>query len=154
MSRIRSATTIARPPDEVFAYVSTPRTWPAWQPSSLGVAGATGHSLDVAERFNEQYIMAGRRGSRDWFVRERDPGRRWMIEAVPSGGGSGTLVYAFTPLDGGTRVECEFEYDMGNVVLSLLDALVLRRRVAGESTAALLRLKERLESGSAAAAAR
>jgi uncharacterized protein YndB with AHSA1/START domain len=145
MSRIVSVTTIARPPSEVFDYVTTPRNWPAWHPSSLGVTGDAGHSLDVGERCTEQYIVAGRRGVTDWFVRERQPDRRWVIEAQPSGGGSGTITYTLSPDGEGTRFEREFVYQMPNAVLAILDALVLRRRIEAESAEAMRRLKDRLE---------
>jgi uncharacterized protein YndB with AHSA1/START domain len=146
MSRIVGVTTIARPPLEVFDYVTTPRNWPAWHPSSLSVTGPTDHPLDVGERCTEQYIVAGRRGVTDWFVRERDPGRRWVIEAQPAGGGSGTITYTLTPADGGTRFERRFDYEMPNAFLAMLDALVLRRRIAAEANEALRRLKAILES--------
>jgi uncharacterized protein YndB with AHSA1/START domain len=146
MSRVRTSATIARSPAEVFAYVTTPRTWPAWQQWTLGTIGDTHHSLDVAERFTEQYVMGGRRGGREWFVRERDPERRWTIEMHPQGGGSGTLTYEFSADGAGTLVECEFEYDMPNVALRVFDALVMRRRVEAEAAEGMRRLKERLES--------
>jgi uncharacterized protein YndB with AHSA1/START domain len=148
MSRILSVTTIERPPVEVFDYVTTPRNWPAWHPSSLSVTGDADHSLGVGERCTEQYIVAGRRGVTGWFVREREPDRRWVIEAQPSGGGSGTITYTLSPEDGATRFEREFVYEMPNAFLRILDALVLRRRIEAESNEAMRRLKERLESAS------
>jgi uncharacterized protein YndB with AHSA1/START domain len=147
MSRIVGTTTIARSPGDAFDFATTPRNWPAWHPSSLSVTGTTDHSLDVGERCTEQYIVAGRRGVTDWFVRERDPGRRWVIEAQPEGGGSGTITYTLTPQDGGTRFERRFEYAMPNAFLAIVDALVLRRRIEVESNEALRRLKAILEAG-------
>src|SRR5437867_6277649 len=50
MTQIATSIQIARPRDEVFAFVTTPGNWPKWHPSSLGVRGATDHSLAVGER--------------------------------------------------------------------------------------------------------
>ncbi len=147
MSRSRTETTISRPPAVVFDYVTTPRNWPAWHPSSLSVTGATDHSLDVGERCTEYYMAAGRRGVTDWFVRERLPNTRWVIEAQPSGGGSGTIVYTLTEVPEGTRFERLFDYEMPNLFLTIFDALVLRRRIQAESAEAMRRLKGKLEGG-------
>ena len=140
VARVRTVTTIARPPAAVFDYVTTPRYWPRWQPSSLSVTGDTGHSIDVGERCTEQSIVAGRRGVTEWFVRERQPNTRWVIEAQPSPGGSGTITYTLTPDGAGTRFEREFEYEMPNLFLAVLDALIYRRRVEAESQEAMRRL--------------
>jgi uncharacterized protein YndB with AHSA1/START domain len=145
VARVRTVTTIARPPAAVFDYVTTPRYWPRWQPSSLSVTGDTGHSIDVGERCTEYYIVAGHRGSTDWFVRERQPDTRWVIEAQPSRGGSGTITYTLTPDGAGTRFERVFEYEMPNLFLGLLDALVYRGRVETEAQDAMRRLKAVLE---------
>ena len=146
MSRVVSRATIARSPEEVFSYVTTPGHWPEWHPSSLGVTGATDHSLAVGEEVTESFLVAGRRGSAHWTVHEREEPRRWVIFGQVEGGGTGTITYTLTPQDGGTAFEREFSYKMNNLLLALLDTLVLRRRIDAESTEALRRLTERLES--------
>ena len=145
MSRVVSRATIARLPGEVFSYVTTPGHWPEWHPSSLGVTGATDHSLAVGEEVTESFLVAGRRGKAVWTVRKREEPRHWVIFGQVEGGGTGTITYTLTPQDGGTAFEREFTYEMNNPLLALLDRLVLRRRIEGESTEALRRLKERLE---------
>ena len=145
MSRVVTRATIARPPEEVFAYVTTPSHWPEWHPSSLGVTGATDHSLVAGEEVTESFLVAGRRGKANWTVRERAEPRRWVIFGQVKGGGTGTIAYTLAPQDGGTLFEREFTYEMNNPLLALLDRLVLRRRIEAESSEALRRLKERLE---------
>lgn len=149
MSRIVSRATIARSLSEVFAYVTTPGHWPEWHPSSLGVTGATDHSLNVGEEATELFLVAGRRGRAHWTVREREEPRRWIIVGRVEGGGTGTIIYALTPQQGGTLFEREFTYVMNNSLLTLLDRLVLRRRIDAESAEALRRLKAQLERAAA-----
>jgi len=148
MSQVVTHATIARPPEEVFAYVTTPGHWPEWHPSSLGVTGATDHSLLVGEEVTESFLVAGRRGKARWTVQEREEPRRWVIFGQVEGGGTGTITYTLTPQDGGTFFEREFTYEMNNPLLALLDTLILRRRIEAESTEALRRLKARLERAS------
>jgi uncharacterized protein YndB with AHSA1/START domain len=146
MSRVVTRATIARPPEEVFAYVTTPGHWPEWHPSSRGVTGATDHSLAIGEEVTESFLVAGRRGKAKWTVRERAEPRRWAIFGQVEGGGTGTITYTLAPQEDGTSFEREFTYQMNNPLLALLDRLILRRRIEAESTEALRRLKKRLET--------
>ena len=62
MTRIYTTAQIHTPADRVFDYVTTPGNWPVWHPSSLGVGGATDHSLEPDEQVTEEFQVAGRRG--------------------------------------------------------------------------------------------
>ena len=145
MTRIRSEIQLNVPVEEVFDYVTTPGNWPNWHPSSLGVSGATDHPLEPGEKVTEEYLVAGRRGSVVWTVRERIPPRRWVIEGTVAGGGGGEITYTLTPQDDRTIFERDFVYTMPNALMALLDRLVLRRRVQAESAEALRRLRDVLE---------
>jgi hypothetical protein len=111
----------------------------------LGVDCATDHSLKPGEQVTEEYHVAGRRGRVVWTVREREARRRWVIDGLVEGGGSGTITYALTPHLEGTTFERGFVYAMPNPLLDIIDGLVFRRRVEAESTEALRRLKDVLE---------
>ncbi len=145
MTYIYTTIQIQTPIERVFDYVTTPGNWPRWHPSSLGVSGATDHSLEPGEQVTEEFRVAGRRGRVVWTVLEREAPRRWVIEGQVEGGGGGTITYTLAPHNSGTTFEREFVYDMPNPLLALLDRLLLRRRVEAESAEALRRLKEVLE---------
>lgn len=147
MTRVRTTIEIDRPVEQVFEYVTTPGHWPEWHPSSLGVTGETDHSLRLGEQVTEFFDVAGRKGTVVWTVSARELNRRWVIagEILDSPGG-GTVSYALTSVGQQTRFEREFVYSMPNALLSLLDRFVLRRRVEAESSEALRRLKQVLES--------
>ena len=144
MTCIRSRIQLHAPIEEVFDYVTTPGNWPTWHPSSLGVSGATCHSLEPGERVTEEYRVAGRCGRVTWTVREREAPRRWVIEGR-TGGGDGKIAYTLASHGDGTAFEREFVYSTSNPLLALLDKLVLRRRISAESAEALRRLKNVLE---------
>ena len=145
MTRIYTTIRIDEPAERLFEYVTTPGNWLAWHPSSLGVNGATDHSLEPGEQVTEEYLVAGRRGRVVWTVREREAPRRWVIDGDVEGGGGGTITYTLTPQAGDTFFEREFVYAMPNALLALLDRLVLRRRVEAESAEALRQLKAAVE---------
>ena len=146
MTRIHKTVQISAPMEYVFDYVTTPGNWPEWHPSSLGVSGATDHSLEPGEEVTEEYRVAGRLGRAVWTVRERVAPRRWVIEGRAEGGGGARITYTLTPReDYSTNFERELVYTMPNLLLALLDRLVLRRRVERESAEALRRLKDVLE---------
>lgn len=149
MTRIVTTATISCPIETLYDYVTTPGHWPEWHPSSLGVSGATDHSLAVGERVTERFLVAGRRGEVVWTVTTREAPTRWVVEgAIATGvGGSGVVSYALAPrADGGVDFTRTFTYPMPNLAYALLDALLLRRRVRAESAEALRRLKARMES--------
>ena len=147
MTRIYTTIHICKPIQPVFDYVTTPANWPRWHPSSLAVSGTTDHSLEIGERVTEEFLVAGRRGTAVWTVRECEAPHRWVIEGQAEGGGGATISYTLTPDADGTRFERELIYAMPNPLLTLLNRLILRRRVEAESAEALRRLKEVLERG-------
>ena len=148
MTRIVTSSTIARPIEVVYEYVTTPGSWPRWHPSSLAVTGDADHSLMVGERVEEAFNVAGRRGRVVWSVTERDAPRRWVIDGKIIGGGGGTITYVLSPVTADiTFFEREFVYPLASPLIALLDRLYVRRRIQAESAEALRRVKDVLETG-------
>jgi uncharacterized protein YndB with AHSA1/START domain len=143
MTRIYTTIHIPATIETVFDYVTTPGNWPQWHPSSLGVHGATDHSLEVEEQVTEDFRVAKRRGKALWTVRERTFPRRWVIEGVieQSGGSGGIITYTFSPQRDGTFFEREFVYKMPTPLFALLDIVIIRHRIMAESKQALRQLK-------------
>lgn len=137
---------IRRPVAEVFDYVTTPAHWLVWHPSSLGLHGATDHSLQVGEEVTEEFRVAGRKGSVTWKVIAREAPTRWAIAGTVAAGGQGTISYTLTQTAAGTAFRREFVYAMPNWFASLLDRLFIRRRIEAESELAVSRLKQALEA--------
>ena len=148
VTRIGTAVDIARPPAEVYAYVTTPGHWPEWHPSSLAVHGDVDHSLLIGETVIEDFQVAGRRGQVTWQVAAREPGRRWQISGDIDGREAGTVTYRLPPVAAGTHFVREFDYRSPNLLFAVLNALSLRRRIAAESQQAVRQLKDRSESPS------
>jgi len=146
MTTIITQATIRRPVIEVFDYVTTPAHWLVWHPSSLGLRGATDHSLKVGEEVTEEFRVAGRKGSVTWKVVERDAPNRWAIAGIVAAGGKGTITYSLNASAGGTAFRRQFDYVMPNWFAALLDRLFIRRRIEAESAMAVACLKQALET--------
>ena len=144
-TRIVSEADIAKPPADVYAYVTTPGHWPEWHPSSLAVRGAVDHSLAVGETVEEDFSVAGRTGRVTWQVAAREPDRYWRIDGTIGGRKAGTVSYTLKPGAGGTHFVREFEYGSPNLLFELLNRWRIRQQVEEESRTAVQRLKQRLE---------
>ena len=143
---IRHEVVIGQPPELVFAYVTTPASWPRWHPSSIAVSGMVDHSLQRGEQVTEEFLVAGYRGRAVWRVLARDAPRRWMIEGEVGGRRAGHVTYRLAPDDGGTRFEREFVYPSPHLVFLVMNRLRIRARVEAESAEAVRRLKQVLEA--------
>lgn len=146
MTRIVNDIVIDREIEQVFEYVSTPAHWLVWHPSSLGLHGATDHSLLLGEEVTEQFRVAGRQGSVTWRVVESMPPTIWAITGKVAGGGDGTITYSLSAAGSATAFRREFVYRMPNPFAALLDRLFVRRRIEDESTRAVALLKKALEA--------
>jgi len=146
MTTVTTEATIARPIEAVFDYVTTPRHWLVWHPSSLDVSGTTERSLLVGDEVSETFRVAGRKGRVVWRTVLRDAPIRFAIAGRVAGGGDGTITYTFTPAGDTTAFRREFVYAMPNAFAALLDWLFLRRRIEAESAEAVRRLKRALET--------
>src|SRR4051794_34123409 len=136
---------IARPPNEVFAFVTDPTNLSAWQDAEE-VEQLTEGPVRAGTRFREVHKVMGRRRVELTEVVECDPGRVFHIRVVEGPPVDGRWEFAPTP-SGGTRV-----------TLTPLAHLSGRARVANramEQMTALVfhrfhrRLKRALEQGGA-----
>jgi uncharacterized protein YndB with AHSA1/START domain len=143
---IRNAVTIARDPDTVFAYVTTPGNWPKWHPASKAVSGATDHSLELGERVTEDFVVAGRTGRVVWTVAKRDSPREWIIEGDVDGRKAGVITYSLTAVAEGTRFERQLIYPSPNLLFAMLNRVSIRSRIEQESDQAVRNLKRVLEN--------
>ncbi len=142
---VRTSTVIAKPPETVFAYVTTPANWPRWHPSSLRVQGQIEHPGQVGDRIGEDFRVAGIEGHAVWTVTELIALRRWSISGITGHGGRGTVTYRLRRLAGATEFIREFQYQRPNLLFVMLDAVWLNRRIVAESQAASRNLKRELE---------
>ena len=113
MAQASYTVTIARPIEDVFAYVADGERCPEWRPSVIDIGRASGEGLGA--RY-EQGVRGpkGRRIAADYEITVYDPNRRIEFQTVagpvrPHG------VYEFAETDGGTRLTFDLDAELSSV---------------------------------------
>lgn len=145
MAPITTHTEVARPAEDVFAYVIDPSTFPEWQ---QGVV--SGHMDGGTTRVGSKCTTVRRIGGREREVTtqitEYDPPRRWADRGI-SGPIRAIVVVTVEPLADNSRSRVTIDLDFtGHGIGKLLVPLVVRRQAANEMPGNMRRLKDRLEA--------
>ncbi len=145
MAPITTTAEIARPREQVFAYVTDPSLMSEWQ---QGVV--SGHMDAPTTRVGSKCTTVRRIGGGEREVTteitEYDPPQRWADRGI-DGPIRAIVAVTVEPLADGSRSRLTIDLDFtGHGIGKLLVALVVRRQAAGEMPENMRRLKERLES--------
>jgi uncharacterized protein YndB with AHSA1/START domain len=146
MAPITTTTEVARPAEEVFAYVTDPRTMYEWQRGCV-----SGHMDAPTTRVGSKCTTIRRIGGREREVTteitEYDPPRRWADRGI-DGPIRALVAVTVEPLADASRSQLTIELDFtGHGIGRLLVPLVVRRQAAREMPENLRRLKQRVEVG-------
>lgn len=144
MNCITDIIKIRRPIKEVYEYVTTPKHWPSWQPTSIDVIGSVDHSLTEGEQVMEQIRLVGRPRTILWTVREQEAPYHWIADGELKDGGHVEVIYRLKLEGDDTVFERQASYRVDRPLLALL-APLLRGRAQRRSVKALDRLRENLE---------
>jgi uncharacterized protein YndB with AHSA1/START domain len=146
MAPLKSSIEIARPPREVFSFVTDPATFAHWQAGVVGGSMEAGKPIAVGSKCVTTRRIGGAKRDATSVVTKLEPPTSWAVRG--SDGPIRAIVdVAVAPLDGGvqSRVTIELEFE-GHGIGKLLVPLVVRRQARNEMPANLRRLKECLES--------
>jgi uncharacterized protein YndB with AHSA1/START domain len=147
VKQIASTIDIARPPEEVFAYVTDPARLSEWQESvvSSRTDGAGPPAVGTRASVTRRIRSVERTMTSE--LAELSPPRSWAVHGVDGpvrGNVKGTIV----ALDDGARSRVTIALDLaGYGIGKLLVPLVVRSQARKEMPTNLRNLKERLESG-------
>ena len=136
---------IARPPDEVFAFVSDARNRPSWDDSVASEELTSPEPIGVGSTVRTRMRSMGRDYEIDWEVVEHQPPTRQRIEST-SGPFPMTLLYELTGNSEGTKVV--FSVTGRPTGLTRLMEPVIARSTQRNLDVGFARLKELLESRS------
>jgi carbon monoxide dehydrogenase subunit G len=148
MPRVEEEIVINRPPEEVFAFVTTPENDLQWVSTAVERRRESDRPVGVGSRIHAVDKFLGRRIDSTLEVTEHEPPTRSSIELRGQISARGT--YALEPAGEGTRFRwsLDAESGLGGLYLGrITDPLVtwvFRRRVQGD----LRRLKGVLEGSS------
>ena len=145
MPPIITSTEVARPAQEVFAYVIDPSTMSEWQQGCV-----SGHMDGAPTRVGSKCTTIRRIGGREREViteiTEFDPPHRWADRGI-SGPIRAIVAVTVKSLADGSRSRVTIELDFtGHGIGKPLVPLVVRRQAASEMPENMKRLKQRLEA--------
>jgi hypothetical protein len=142
--RIDTEIAIDRPPQQVFAYVSTPALWHTWHPATVEVREAPDRPLTTGETVLELIAVAGRRDQARWTVLSCTPPQHWEI-GTDTESGVARIVYHVAPTAIGCRFHRTLEFRSKRWPWRSLDATLTRWILERQSSRALRQLKAVLE---------
>ena len=140
MFRYRRTIEIARPPEDVFAFVTDLDHLPWWQPSVRDIRWE--RPLTEGSEFEETREMLGRRARSRLEVTTLEPPREFSIRVV-EGPVPLTVRHLLEPTAGGSRLTLEAEGEAGG--LMRLAAPIAERAAARQAGQDLERLKRLVE---------
>lgn len=145
MAPIISTIAVARPPEEVFAYVINPNTMYEWQ---QGVVRGRLDTLTtmVGSRCTTVRKIGGREREVTTEITDYDPPRRWADQGV-DGPIRAIVKVSVDALSGGSGSSVTIDLDFrGHGIGKLLVPLFVRKQAANEMPENMRRLKQRLEA--------
>ncbi|MFN2589753.1 MAG: SRPBCC family protein [Actinomycetota bacterium] len=141
MPTIETTITIARNPEEVFAFAIDPSNTPAWSPA---VESSTSDGpIGPGTTGTETRRFMGRRMTLGWRITKFEPGRVYGFEYT-SGPLPAQAVFTFEAVPEGTRVVCRTDIRPRGI-LKLLGPMIAREGKR-EDEGNLRRLKEAIEA--------
>jgi len=145
MAPIVSTVEVARPPDEVFAYVTDPSTFPEWQ-QGVRSGHMDGPTTQVGSRCTTVRQIGGREREVTTEITEYEPPRRWADRGI-EGPIRAIVAVTIEPLAEGSRSRLTIAVDFtGHGIGVVLVPLVVRRQAAREMPGNMSRLQQRLEA--------
>jgi uncharacterized protein YndB with AHSA1/START domain len=147
MTPITTTIEVARPPEQVFAYVTDPSTMHEWQQGCV-----SGHMDAPTTRVGSKCTTVRKIGGREREVTteitDYDPPRRWADRGI-DGPIRAIVAVTVEPLADGSSSRLTIDLDFtGHGIGRLLVPLVVRRQAAREMPDNMRRLKQRLEAES------
>jgi uncharacterized membrane protein len=137
---------IARPPEEVFAYLDQLERHGEWQEEIVSTKLETEGPTRVGSRATDTRRMPG--GPRDisYEIVEHDPPRKTSFRGL-EGPVRAVGTVTVEPLDDGSRSRMTLEFDLEGHGIGKLLAPLARRQARKSIPKNQLQLKERLEGG-------
>jgi len=146
MPPIVSSVEIARPPDEVFTYVTDPSRFPEWQHDVVSVRIEGDGRPGVGSRFTTTRRIGGVERTMTQEITEVSPPRSWVVHGV-DGPIRPNANVTVEPLDDGARSRVTFALDFEGHGIGKPLLPAVRRQTLKVAPTSYRNLKERLERG-------
>ncbi|MCA0304586.1 MAG: SRPBCC family protein [Proteobacteria bacterium] len=93
---------IAAPAEKIFDYVTNPKSWPEWLPSSHEI-DCENRPMGFGDTFHEHWSTRSGRVDLDWVVIAAERPSLWIGLTNTSFIGPVVVHYSLEPVEGGTR---------------------------------------------------
>jgi len=145
MTPLTTTTEVARPPEDVFAYVTDPTRFGEWQQGVVGGHIDGDGPPTVGDKCFTTRRIGGAERSVTSVITHIDPPKAWGVRGV-DGPIRATVDVTVAPVsDDRSRVTITLDF-AGQGIGKLLVPMMVRRNARKEMPANLDRLKQRLES--------
>ncbi|MBA2757389.1 MAG: SRPBCC family protein [Chloroflexi bacterium] len=157
MAHIARTIEIARPPEEIFDYITDLDRLAEWATMVKETRDLGDRPIKQGTTFSQTIKAAGSVDiDCDWHVKQLQRPRHVHYEATAPDGGQMQMSQTIMPLDGGrSKVEIDLDYDVpGGVLGQIADKLVFEGQNEKEADTSLENLKRILEGASSSSARR
>ena len=141
-----SSIEIARPPEEVFSYVTDPSRFPEWQHDVVSVRIEGGRPPGVGLRFTTTRRIGGTERTMTQEITENSPPKSWAVHGV-DGPIRPHANVTVEPLNDGARSRVTFALDFESHGIGKAMVPVVRRQALKGAPTSYRNLKQRLERG-------
>jgi len=157
MAHIARTIEIARPPEEIFDYITDLDRLTEWATMVKETRDLGDRPIKQGTTFSQTIKAAGSVDiDCDWHVKQLQRPRHVHYEATAPDGGQMQMSQTIMPLDGGrSKVEIDLDYDVpGGVLGQIADKLVFEGQNEKEADTSLENLKRILEGAASGPARR
>jgi len=147
MTPIVSTIEVARPPEEVFSYVTDPTRFAEWQRDVVSVHADSRGTPAVGSRFRTTRRIGGVERTTTQQVTELDAPRRWAARGV-DGPIRPSATVTVEPIETGFRSRVTFTLDFEGHGVGVPLAPLVRRQAEKGAPVSYRNLKALLEGGS------
>ncbi|MGH3342122.1 MAG: SRPBCC family protein [Carbonactinosporaceae bacterium] len=144
MPPIVSTIEIARPPHEVFSYVTDPERFTEWQVGVVGVRLEDDGPPGVGSRFTTTRRIGGVDRTMTQEITETSPPRSWSVHGI-DGPIRPDAKITVEPLDGGARSRVTFALDFQGHGVGVPLIPLVRRQTQKVAPVSYRNLQKRLE---------
>ena len=149
MGHINRSTSVACPPEQVFAVLADVERLPEFSAMTVDIRNGPGRPVQVGDRFDQVVRILGKELESEWRVVEVQEPSLLRFEGTATAGANATLVERLTPDGDGTRVELDVEYDLPLGILGdAVDAVFLHSKNEEQAEEILSKLKALCEGTS------
>ena len=148
MTHISRSVSISRPPDAVFTILTDVDRLPEWAATVVETRELSHPTLEVGCTFRQTFRVLGHELDSEWRVTEFDRPRRVRYEAGSTQGGRLEMVQTVRPLDHGSEVTLEIDYELpGGILGRIADKVIAERQNEHDAERSLEALKRIAEAG-------